>query len=170
MEGWKKDPHRPYANGGRRKKRGLGEPSYSPHWFSNANPMPIKKAEPKLRSVLSKLTLLSVLAWHEQTQFLLSHILGTINSHLSFQSLNNRFFLSLPMRSAFRVKNDNVVFAKIVTLKIANGTKHSVFLWHSAVASFSSAFGIRDFRVEKFMPAFCATERIDFSPCTVSCH
>jgi hypothetical protein len=170
MEGWKKDPHRPYANGGRRKKRGLGEPSYSPHWFSNANPMPIKKAEPKLRSVLSKLTLLAVLAWHEQTQFLLSHILGTINSHLSFQSLNNRFFLSLPMRSAFRVKNDNVVFAKIVTLKIANGTKHSVFLWHSAVASFSSAFGIRDFRVEKFMPAFCATERIDFSPCTVSCH
>jgi hypothetical protein len=101
--------------------------------------MPIKKAEPKLRNVLSKLTLLPGLAWHEQTQFLLSHILGTINSHLSLKSLNNRFFLLLPMRSAFRVKNDNVVFAKIVTLKITNGTKHSVFLWHSAVASISSA-------------------------------
>ena len=135
----KKNPHRSYANGGRLKERGLCEPPYSPHWFTNANPMPIKKAEPKLRNVLSKLTLLPGLAWHEQTQFLLSHILGTINSHLSLKSLNNRFFLLLPMRSAFRVKNDNVVFAKIVTLKITNGTKHSVFLWHSAVASISSA-------------------------------
>jgi hypothetical protein len=126
--------------------------------------------EPKLRSVVLKIALLSILAWYERTQFFLRHILGTINSHLSFKSLKNRFFLSLPMRSAFRVKNDNVVFAKIVTLKIANGTEHSVSLRYTAVASLSSAYGIREFRVEKFMPAFCATERIEFSAYTVSCH
>jgi len=63
-----------------------------------------------------------------------------------------------------------VVFAKIVTLKIANGTEHSVSLRYTAVASLSSAYGIREFRVEKFMPAFCATERIEFSAYTVSCH
>jgi hypothetical protein len=66
------------------------------------------------------------------------------------------------MRSAYRVKNDNFVAAKIVTLKIANGTKHSVFLWHPAVASFSSANGIRELGVEKCMAAFCAAERKKF--------
>jgi len=63
------------------------------------------------------------------------------------------------MLSAYRVKNDNVVFAIIVTLKIANGTKHSVFLWHSAGASFSSTNGIREFWVEKCMSTFRAAER-----------
>ncbi len=115
-----------------------------------------------LCSVLWKLTLLSILAWHERTQFFLRHILGTINLHLSFKSLNNRFFLSLPMRSAFRVKNDNLVFATIVTLKIANGTEHSVSLRYPAVASFSGANRIREFWVEKFMPAFWVAERIEF--------
>ena len=66
------------------------------------------------------------------------------------------------MRFASRVKNDNVLFAKIVTLKIATGAEHSVSLWHSAVASFSSAKGIREFRVEKFISALCAAERIEF--------
>ena len=88
--------------------------------------------------------------------------MGTINSHLSFKSLNNRFFLSLPMRFASRVKNDNVLFAKIVTLKIANGTEHSVSLRYPAVASFSGANRIREFWVEKFMPAFWVAERIEF--------
>ena len=115
-----------------------------------------------LCSVLWKLTLLSILAWHERTQFFLRHILGTINSHLSFKSLNNRFFLSLPMRFASRVKNDNVLFATIVTLKIANGTEHSVSLRYPAVASFSGANRIREFWVEKFMPAFWVAERIEF--------
>ena len=62
------------------------------------------------------------------------------------------------MRSACRVKNDNAVFAIIVTLKIANGTKHSVFLWHSAVASFSNANGVGAFGVEKCMSTFRTAE------------
>jgi hypothetical protein len=66
------------------------------------------------------------------------------------------------MFSAYRVKNDNVVFAIIVTLKIANGTKHSVCLWHPAVASFSSTNAIREFWVEKCVSAFRAAERKKF--------
>lgn len=50
------------------------------------------------------------------------------------------------------------MFATIVTLKIADGAKHSVLLWHPAAASFSSANGVGEFGVEKFMSAFRAAE------------
>ena len=50
------------------------------------------------------------------------------------------------------------MFAIIVTLKIANGTEHSVLLWYPAVASFSGTNGVGDFGVEKFMSAFRAAE------------
>jgi hypothetical protein len=62
------------------------------------------------------------------------------------------------MRSATGVKNNNIVFAIIVTLKIANGTEHSVFLWYPAVASFSGTNRVGEFGVDKFMSAFRAAE------------
>jgi hypothetical protein len=104
------------------------------------------------------MNLLFVLARHEQTKFFLRHILSTINSYLPFKSLYNLLFLFLPMLSASRVKNDNLMFAIIVTLKIANGAEHSVSLWYPAVASFSSANGVGEFGVDKFMSAFRAAE------------
>jgi hypothetical protein len=54
------------------------------------------------------------------------------------------------------------MFAIIVTLKIANGAKHSVSPWYPAVASFSSANGVGEFGVEKFMSAFRTAERKKF--------
>ena len=50
------------------------------------------------------------------------------------------------------------MFAIIVTLKIADGAKHSVSLWYPAVASFSGTNGVGGFGVEKFMSAFRAAE------------
>jgi len=66
------------------------------------------------------------------------------------------------MRSAAGVKNNNLVFATIVTLKIANGTEHSVVLCHPPVASFSGTNRVGEFGVEKCMSAFRATERKKF--------
>lgn len=66
------------------------------------------------------------------------------------------------MRSAAGVKNNNLVFATIVTLKITNGTEHSVFLWHPAVASFPGTNGAGEFGVDKCMSAFRAAERKKF--------
>ena len=54
------------------------------------------------------------------------------------------------------------MFAIIVTLKIADGAKHSVSLWYPAVASFSGTNGVGGFGVEKFMSAFRAAERKRF--------
>jgi len=66
------------------------------------------------------------------------------------------------MRSAAGVKNNNLLFATIVTLKIANGTEHSVVLWHPPVASFSGTNGVGELGVEKCMSALRAAERKQF--------
>jgi hypothetical protein len=104
----------------------------------------------------------SILTGDERTQFLLRHILGTINSHLSFKPLQQSLFSFIPACSLFLINTD-VLYAYGISDLVANGTEHAVCLRYPAVTSFSSANGIREFRVEKFMPAFCATERIDFS-------
>ena len=107
---------------------------------------------------IEMMILLSILARHERTQFFLCRPLGTINSHPSFKSFYDFLLFSLPMRSTAGVKNNNLVFSTIVTLKITNSTEHSVFLGRPAVASFSSANGVGEFGAKKFMSAFRAAE------------
>lgn len=115
----------------------------------------------RLCSDLGKLTLLFVLTWHERTKFLLRHILGTINSHLSLKPPQSSLFSFIPTCSLFRINTD-IRFAYGISYLVANGTEHAVFLWHPAVTSFSRANGVGEFGVEKYMSAFRAAERKEF--------